>query len=150
MLWVQATRALAFSYQPRRPTNEHYSRRALALRAERDRLAFYYYYWWEENMSSNGGGGACFEPRSFDHCEHMMSESRKAKAKEDKRFCACARACKIRCVRMCVDFRNHRIIIITKHNTTTMESLSPLTPLGSSSAHPPTKKQRKEGMNTLL
>jgi hypothetical protein len=53
---------------------------------------------------------------------------------------------------MCVVFRNHRIIIIiiTNHKNTTMESLSPLTPLDSSSAHPPTKKQRKEGMNTLL
>jgi hypothetical protein len=48
-------------------------------------------------MSSNGGGGACFEPRSFDHCELNLCESRKAK-QEDERFCACARACMIRCV----------------------------------------------------
>jgi hypothetical protein len=93
-------------------------------------------------MSSNGGGGACFEPQSFDHCEIVCDVPGEKKSKK----IPCVRTCFQDSVRMCVVFRK----IIAHHKNTTMESLSPLAPLGSSSAHPPTKKQRKEGMNTLL
>jgi hypothetical protein len=56
-------------------------------------------------MSSNGGGGggggtAPLRTSRSDHCEHER-RLQKSKAKEDKRFFACARARKILCVHVC-------------------------------------------------
>jgi hypothetical protein len=52
-------------------------------------------------MSCNGGGGtAPLRSSRRDHCEHERRKQ-KSKAKEDKRFFACARARKILCVHVC-------------------------------------------------
>jgi hypothetical protein len=98
-------------------------------------------------MSTNGGGGACLEPRSFDHREINLCEQ-KSKAKRQKILCV--HTCMQDSVRTVCASTFGIIASSQKSLHDTMESLSPLTLLGSSSAHPPTKKQRKEGMYKLL
>jgi hypothetical protein len=80
----------------------------------------------------------------------MREESKKAKQKKTKDFLRAhvlARFFANTYVRRLSESSHHHH---HKSKNTTMESLSPLTLLGSSSAHPPTKKQRKEGMCKLL